>query len=106
MNIKEILTMKNGTVLTSSKNIVKKLLVYFCLAFIFVFTMLAANQFFLLFNFFTNNKTKFFQGAVLFLYTLPAVLVMAIPFSVCIGFIYGLIKIDLFDNPIKYVVQN
>jgi lipopolysaccharide export LptBFGC system permease protein LptF len=94
--------MENGAVSTSSKDIIKKLLAYFGLAFLLVFTILAVNQVSLLFGFFVDNKTTFFQGAVLFFYSLPAAIVMAIPFSVCMGFIYGLIKI----NFIEKIAQN
>jgi lipopolysaccharide export LptBFGC system permease protein LptF len=86
--------MENGTFLTPFNIIVKKLLISFGFAFLFVFTLLAINQILLLFNFYIENKVAFSQGILLFFYSLPSAIVMSAPFAVCIGFVHGLNKLN------------
>jgi lipopolysaccharide export LptBFGC system permease protein LptF len=88
--------MENSGVSISSKDTVKKVLRYFFLDLLFFFTIFAVNQNLLLMNFY--NKTTFLNCVVLFLYTLPSFIVLAFPFSVCIGFIYGLVKINFVEK--------
>jgi lipopolysaccharide export LptBFGC system permease protein LptF len=75
-----------------------KLSAYFGIAFLYVFTILAVNQIFLLIGFFRENQVTFFQAIVLFFYSLPAVIVMDAPFAVCMGFVCGLIKINFAEK--------
>jgi lipopolysaccharide export LptBFGC system permease protein LptF len=88
--------MKNDTFLTSSNAIVKKLFVSFGFAFLFVFALLAINQILLLSNF--KNQISFSQGILLFFYSLPAAIVFGPPFAVCIGFAYGLVKMNFTEK--------
>jgi lipopolysaccharide export LptBFGC system permease protein LptF len=92
-DIKEFF-MENDTFLASFNVIVKKLLISFGFAFLFVFILLAINQILLLFNFYIENQVTFSQGILLFFYSLPSAIVMSAPFAVCIGFVYGLSKLN------------
>jgi lipopolysaccharide export LptBFGC system permease protein LptF len=77
---------------------VKKLLTSFGFAFLFVFALLTVNQILLLLNFYTKNKVAFSQGLLLFFYSLPAAIVFGTPFAVCIGFVYGLVKMNFMEK--------
>ena len=78
--------MGNETVV-NSPNIAKKLAVHFGFACLFVFIMLSINQLFLIRSFLAEKQFTLSQCGALFLYSLPGILAMGLPFAVCIGFI-------------------
>jgi lipopolysaccharide export LptBFGC system permease protein LptF len=90
--IMEMFVMDNGFALKSAKGIIKRLSVCFGIAFLFVFVVLMINQLFLIFS---EKRLSFSQGTILLAYSLPAVIVMTAPYAVCVGFMYGLIKMNI-----------
>ena len=80
-----------------TKLIVKSLVRYFLLAFLFVFFIFFVNQKLLMWETVSDNKTHIFKVLLLLFYSLPSILAMTIPFAVCIGFVQGFIKIDIGD---------
>jgi lipopolysaccharide export LptBFGC system permease protein LptF len=89
---------EKGMVSNALKGMVKKLLAYLGLAFLFVFTVLAVNQLGLVIGPLRENQATFAQGIVLFLYSLPAIIVMGAPYAVCTGFVCGLIKMNFMER--------
>jgi lipopolysaccharide export LptBFGC system permease protein LptF len=84
--------MENSAGISSSKVIVKKLLISFCCAFLFVFMMLTTNQCFLIAGSIKEYQPEISQIILLFLYCIPPAVAMGVPYAVCIGFIHGLVK--------------
>jgi lipopolysaccharide export LptBFGC system permease protein LptF len=80
------------------RNIIKELIRCYFFAFIFVLACLIANQFLLVIDVFFENKLNIFQKIMLMFYLIPPVIVMASPFAVCIGFVQGLIKINIIEK--------
>lgn len=90
--------MINNGFLMDSRLVIKKLSAYFVFAFLFVFSVFAANQIFLINSSFSKNQVTLYQYSTLLFYSLPSIVVMCLPFSVCIGFVQGLIKINIFEK--------
>jgi lipopolysaccharide export LptBFGC system permease protein LptF len=83
--------MDTGNALKTTNDIIKKVLVCFGIAFLFVFVVLTINQLILIFS---GNRLTVSQGFILLAHSLPAVIIMTFPYAVCIGFVYGLIRIN------------
>ena len=80
----------NGEFILSTKDIIKKISFHFGLVFMGVFLILMVNQYLLIFN----ERPSLSETILLMIYSLPSVFVLSIPFSVCIGFIQGIIKLN------------
>lgn len=74
---------------------IKKLLVCLAIAFLFFFLIFFANQLLLLSG--SRDQLTFFQYFTLILHSIPSAVVMSLLFSTCLGFAYGLIKINFFE---------
>jgi lipopolysaccharide export LptBFGC system permease protein LptF len=82
-------------------DVVKEIIRCYFFAFIFVFICLYANQFMLARNVLVENQLTISQKIMLMLYLIPPIIVMGAPFSVCIGFAQGLIKININEKILK-----
>jgi lipopolysaccharide export LptBFGC system permease protein LptF len=78
-----------------TKVLVRKLLGFFGLAFVFFFFMFFLNQLIFLFRGITENKPTSSEYFDLIMYSLPTVFIMSIPFAVCMGFIQFFISVDI-----------
>jgi len=87
--------MQHSNIVMMEKAHVKKLFIGFGLAFLFLFLILMVNQILLMDN--VINQITFVQFLTLLLYSIPSVIVMSLPFSVCLGFSYVLTKIGFFE---------
>jgi lipopolysaccharide export LptBFGC system permease protein LptF len=76
-------------------NVIIKFTRSYFFAFIFVLACLIVNQFLLVMDVFVENKLNTIQKIMLMLYLLPPVIVMGSPFAVCIGFVQGLMEINV-----------
>jgi lipopolysaccharide export LptBFGC system permease protein LptF len=83
------------------RNIIKEIICCYFLAFIFVLVCLIANQFLLVRDVFVESKLNIFQKIMLMFYLIPPVIVMSSPFAVCIGFVQGLLKINIIEKIAK-----
>jgi lipopolysaccharide export LptBFGC system permease protein LptF len=88
--------MENKMTVTGIKAIFKNLLIHFCIAFLFVFVLLMINQILLLSNYFMKTELTFF--IYLLFYSIPSIIVMGVPFAVCIGIAQGLIKLNFIEK--------
>lgn len=77
---------------------VKKLMISFGLAFLFLFTLLMVNQYLLLSGVFRENQPAIVQTLLLFLYSMPSAVTMGVPYAVCAGFTHGLIKNNFYEK--------
>jgi lipopolysaccharide export LptBFGC system permease protein LptF len=82
-------------------DILKKITRYYFFAFIFVSVCLFVNQSLILRNVLIANQLTVSQKIMLMVYSIPSTVVMASPFAVCIGFVQGLVEINIFVKMIK-----
>jgi lipopolysaccharide export LptBFGC system permease protein LptF len=78
----------------NSQYIMKKIWIHFGIAFIFVFMFFNMYQLYLIFKT-LNNPANIYM---LIIYSIPIGFVISTPFSVCIGFTQGLIKINIIEK--------
>lgn len=83
------------------RNIIKEIIRCYFFAFIFVLVCLIANQFLLVIDVFMGNKINIIQKIMLMFYLIPPVIVMSSPFAVCIGFVQGLLKVNIVEKIVK-----
>jgi lipopolysaccharide export LptBFGC system permease protein LptF len=83
------------------RNVVKRFIRCYFFAFIFVLACLIANQFLLVINVLVKDKLNIFQKIMLMIYLIPPVIVMGSPFAVCIGFVQGLVEINIVEKITK-----
>lgn len=77
------------------KYILKNIMGYFGLAFLFVFLIFFMDQAVLIVKEITEYEPSVSNIFLLIACTIPSSISIGIPFAVCIGFIYGFVKIDI-----------
>lgn len=82
-------------------SVIKEIIRCYFFAFIFVFICLYINQFLLARNVLVENQLTISQKIMLMLYLIPPIIVMGAPFAVCIGFVQGLMKININGKVLK-----
>ena len=76
-------------------DVTKKILFNYLVGFLFVFLVFFVNQVFLQINFFIEYSPTFTEILKLIILTIPSIIGLAIPYSVGIGLVLGLLSIDI-----------
>jgi len=86
--------MENKIFTKDNKENVNIIFIYFLIAFFIICIIFAINQLNLLLKILNNYS----NNLKLMIFATPAIIIMSIPFSVCIGFTHGLIKINILEK--------
>jgi lipopolysaccharide export LptBFGC system permease protein LptF len=86
--------MENKNTAEDNKYNVNLIFIYFFIAFLILYTIFTIDQLFILLKALNNYS----NNLKLMIFSIPAIIVTSIPFSVCIGFTQGLIKINILEK--------